>query len=176
MWARRINSIPRMGKYLSEREPRRGRQRQNNRVQCAHCPPPSREEEAVVCARETGMASSGAEATAAAAPPAPAEGSVIAIHSLDEWSIQIEEANSAKKLVVIDFTATWCGPCRIIAPVFADLAKKYPNVVFLKAIAEQFSVEAMPTFLFMKEGDVKDRVVGAVKDELAKKLELHMAQ
>ncbi|CAL5095714.1 unnamed protein product [Urochloa decumbens] len=129
------------------------------------------------------MASSGAEATAAAAPPAPAEGSVIAIHSLDEWSIQIEEANSAKKLVVIDFTATWCGPCRIIAPVFADLAKKYPNVVFLKvdvdelkAIAEQFSVEAMPTFLFMKEGDVKDRVVGAVKDELAKKLELHMAQ
>ncbi|CAL4894359.1 unnamed protein product [Urochloa decumbens] len=128
------------------------------------------------------MASSGAEATAAAAPPAPAEGSVIAIHSLDEWSIQIEEANSAKKLVVIDFTATWCGPCRIIAPVFADLAKKNPNVVFLKvdvdelkAIAEQFSVEAMPTFLFMKEGDVKDRVVGAVKEELAKKLELHMA-
>ncbi|CAN6327675.1 unnamed protein product, partial [Urochloa humidicola] len=155
----------------------------NNRVQCAH---PSREKEAVVCARETGMASSGAEATAAAAAPAPlapAEGSVIAIHSLDEWSIYIEEANSAKKLVVIDFTASWCGPCRIIAPVFADLAKKNPNVVFLKvdvdelkAIAEQFSVEAMPTFLFMKEGDVKDRVVGAVKDELAKKLELHAAQ
>ncbi|CAL4902359.1 unnamed protein product [Urochloa decumbens] len=129
------------------------------------------------------MASSGAEATAAAAAPAPAEGSVIAIHSLDEWSIQIEEANSAKKLVVIDFTASWCGPCRIIAPVFADLAKRNPNVVFLKvdvdelkAIAEQFSVEAMPTFLFMKEGDVKDRVVGAVKEDLAKKLQLHMAQ
>ncbi|CAN6341463.1 unnamed protein product [Urochloa humidicola] len=129
--------------------------------------------------------SSGAEATAAAAPApaAPAEGSVIAVHSLDEWSIYIESANSAKKLVVIDFTASWCGPCRIIAPVFADLAKKFPDVVFLKvdvdelkAIAEQFSVEAMPTFLFMKEGDVKDRVVGAVKDELAKKVELHAAQ
>ncbi|CAN6288582.1 unnamed protein product, partial [Urochloa humidicola] len=153
--------------------------RQINRVQCAQ---PSCEKEAVVCARETGMASSGAEATAAAAPaPAvPVEGSVIAIHSLDEWSIQIEEANSAKKLVVIDFTASWCGPCRIIAPIFADLAKKNPNVVFLKvdvdelkAIAEQFSVEAMPTFLFMKEGDVKDRVVGAVKEELTKKLEFH---
>ncbi|CAL4902360.1 unnamed protein product [Urochloa decumbens] len=124
------------------------------------------------------MASSGAEATAAAAAPAPAEGSVIAIHSLDEWSIQIEEANSAKKLVVIDFTASWCGPCRIIAPVFADLAKRNPNVVFLKVDVDElkFSVEAMPTFLFMKEGDVKDRVVGAVKEDLAKKLQLHMAQ
>ncbi|CAD6271642.1 unnamed protein product [Miscanthus lutarioriparius] len=122
-------------------------------------------------------------AAAAATPVAPAEGSVIAIHSLDEWSIQIEEANSAKKLVVIDFTATWCPPCRMIAPVFAELAKKHPSVVFLKVdvdemktIAEQFNVEAMPTFLFMKEGDVKDRVVGAAKEELAKKLQLQMAQ
>ncbi|KAL5203058.1 hypothetical protein ABZP36_014010 [Zizania latifolia] len=122
-----------------------------------------------------------ASATAAAAHVV--EGSVIAIHSLDEWTIQIEEANSAKKLVVIDFTASWCGPCRIIAPVFADLAKKHPNAVFLKVdvdelkpIAEQFSVEAMPTFLFMKEGDVKDRVVGAVKDDLTIKVELHAAQ
>ncbi|XP_062181438.1 thioredoxin H-type-like [Phragmites australis] len=118
-----------------------------------------------------------------AASAAAAEGSVIAIHSLDEWSIQIEEANSAKKLVVIDFTASWCGPCRIMAPIFADMAKKYPNVVFLKVdvdeiktIAEQFSVEAMPTFLFMKEGDVKDRVVGAMKEELPKRLQLLMAQ
>lgn len=84
---------------------------------------------------------------------------------------------------MIDFTASWCPPCRTIAPIFADMAKKNSNVVFLKvdvdemkAIAEQFSVEAMPTFLFMKEGEVKDRVVGAAKDELAVKLELHMAQ
>ncbi|KAL6841508.1 hypothetical protein ACP4OV_028651 [Aristida adscensionis] len=133
------------------------------------------------------MAAPGAEAAAAAEAPAPvpavpAEGAVIPVHSLDEWSIYIEEANSAKKLVVIDFTASWCGPCRIMAPVFADLAKKNPNVVFLKVdvdemktIAEQFRVEAMPTFMFMKEGDVKDKVVGAVKGELAKKLELHMS-
>nr|ACG24509.1 thioredoxin H-type [Zea mays]ACG25250.1 thioredoxin H-type [Zea mays]ACG25603.1 thioredoxin H-type [Zea mays] len=128
------------------------------------------------------MAASAAAAAAAATPVAPTEGTVIAIHSLEEWSIQIEEANSAKKLVVIDFTATWCPPCRAMAPIFADMAKKSPNVVFLKVdvdemktIAEQFSVEAMPTFLFMREGDVKDRVVGAAKEELARKLELHMA-
>jgi len=83
--------------------------------------------------------------------------------------------------VVIDFTASWCGPCRIMAPIFADLAKKHPNAVFLKvdvdelkAITEQFSVEAMPTFLFMKEGDVKDRVVGAMKGELVQKIAFHM--
>ncbi|GJM89015.1 hypothetical protein PR202_ga05610 [Eleusine coracana subsp. coracana] len=134
------------------------------------------------------MADTAAAAAAAAAPApalAPAEGSVIPIHSLDEWSMQIDEANSTdtKKLVVIDFTASWCGPCRIMAPIFEGLAKKNPNVVFLKvdvdemkAIAEQFAVEAMPTFLFMKDGEVKDRVVGAMKEELEKKLQLHMAQ
>ncbi|CAM0954702.1 unnamed protein product [Alopecurus aequalis] len=119
---------------------------------------------------------------AAAASTVAVDSAVIAIHSLEEWTIQIEEANTAKKLVVIDFTASWCPPCRMIAPVFADLAKKFPHVAFLKVdvdelkpIAEQFSVEAMPTFLFMKEGEVKDRVVGAVKDELAAKVGLHAA-
>ncbi|KAM0846226.1 hypothetical protein ACQ4PT_055806 [Festuca glaucescens] len=129
--------------------------------------------------REREMASAAA-ATATPAAATDVLGEVIAIHSLEAWTIQIEEANAAKRLVVIDFTASWCPPCRVIAPVFADLAKKFPHVAFLKVdvdelkpIAEQFSVEAMPTFLFMKEGDVKDRVVGAAKDELTAKLGLH---
>jgi protein-disulfide isomerase len=50
------------------------------------------------------------------------------------------------------------------------------NLFVKQPIAEQFAVEAMPTFLFMKSGDVKDRVVGAMKEELEKKLELQMAQ
>jgi thioredoxin 1 len=41
---------------------------------------------------------------------------------------------------VIDFTAKWCGPCRIIAPMFADIAKKYPHVVFLKVDVDDMKV------------------------------------
>ncbi|KAG2562991.1 hypothetical protein PVAP13_8KG297800 [Panicum virgatum] len=114
-------------------------------------------------------------------PPSTARAAVIAIHSLQEWSIMIEEANSANKLVVIKFTASWCRPSRIIAPFFADLAKNCPDVIFLKVdidemkdIAEQFRVRGAPYFLFMKGGDVKDRVRGANKEELAEKLLLQM--
>ncbi|XP_010538107.1 PREDICTED: thioredoxin H5-like [Tarenaya hassleriana] len=105
---------------------------------------------------------------------------VMACHSLEEWTMILESANDAKKLVVIDFTATWCPPCRMIAPVFADLAKKNPHVVFLKVdvdelqpVAQNFNVEAMPTFVFMKDGDVVDRVVGADKAMLEQTLNKH---
>ncbi|XP_062192976.1 disease resistance protein RGA5-like [Phragmites australis] len=107
-----------------------------------------------------------------------AEESVIAIHSLDEWDNQIDP----NKLVVIHFTARWCGPSHGMAPVFADLASKNPNVIFLKVdvdemktIAEQFHVDKMPTFLFMTGGDCIDQVVGARKEELEEKLNLHVA-
>ncbi|KAJ3696109.1 hypothetical protein LUZ60_001486 [Juncus effusus] len=106
------------------------------------------------------------------------EGSVIACHSVDEWTRQLEQANESKKLVVIDFTASWCGPCRTIAPAFNDFAKKFPTVLFLKVdvdelntVAQDWAVEAMPTFMFVKEGSIIDKVVGAKKEELQKKIE-----
>ncbi|KAL4584258.1 hypothetical protein LXL04_008854 [Taraxacum kok-saghyz] len=101
------------------------------------------------------------------------EGVVIGCHTVDQWEEQFQKHVDSEKLVVVDFTATWCGPCRVIAPIYAELAKKMPHVTFLKvdvdeleSIAQKYSVEAMPTFLFFKKGEIVDKVVGAKKDDL----------
>jgi thioredoxin 1 len=70
--------------------------------------------------------------------------------------------------VVIDFFATWCGPCKKIAPVFEKLAEVYPSIAFLKVdvdesgdLAELYEVQAMPTFVFLKNGVIVKRIEGA---------------
>nr|CAC42084.1 thioredoxin h [Pisum sativum] len=102
-----------------------------------------------------------------------AENEVIAVHSDESWKEQIQKGTESKKLIVVDFTASWCGPCRFIAPILAEIAKKTPQVIFLKvdideleSVAEEWSIEAMPTFLLLKEGMEVDKVVGAKKEEL----------
>ncbi|KAG0496934.1 hypothetical protein HPP92_001625 [Vanilla planifolia] len=109
------------------------------------------------------------------------EGTVIGCHTVDQWNQQLQIAIETKKLAVVDFTATWCGPCRVIAPIFADLAKKFPSVIFLKvdvdemkSIAQDWAIQAMPTFIFLKDGTIVDKIVGANKDDLPKKIELHL--
>ncbi|BBH07983.1 thioredoxin H-type 1 [Prunus dulcis] len=110
------------------------------------------------------------------------EGQVVSCHTLDAWNEQLQKGNDSKKLMVIDFTASWCGPCRFIAPFLAELAKKLPNVIFvkvdvdeLKSVAQDWAVEAMPTFMFLKEGKIVDKVVGAKKDELQQTIAKHVA-
>ncbi|XP_039010477.1 thioredoxin H-type 1-like [Hibiscus syriacus] len=91
------------------------------------------------------------------------------------------KCNESKQLVVVDFTASWCEPCRFISPFLAELAKKFPNVMFLKVdvdelkeVAAEWGVEAMPSFLFIKEGKEAGRVVGAKKEELQQAVTKHM--
>lgn len=104
----------------------------------------------------------------------PSEELVITVNNLEEWGKQIDP----RKLVVVNFFAEWCRASRKINPVFADLAKKFPNVVFLKvdvdemgSVAKEFSVDGVPTFLFMKGGRIKDMVEGADKEGLEEVLE-----
>lgn len=75
---------------------------------------------------------------------------------------------SPTKVSVIDFHATWCGPCVQIAPVFETMSKQYPNVNFLKcdvdaakAVASKYNVAAMPTFIFFKGSKQVDMIRGA---------------
>ncbi|OVA08711.1 Thioredoxin [Macleaya cordata] len=110
------------------------------------------------------------------------EGQVIGCHSVEAWKEQLQKGNESKKLIVVDFTASWCGPCRVIAPILSEIAKKLPNVLFLKVdvdelrtVAEEWNVEAMPTFIFLKEGKLVDKVVGAKKEDLQNTITKHCA-
>ncbi|NCC71910.1 MAG: thioredoxin [Sphingobacteriia bacterium] len=84
------------------------------------------------------------------------------------------------KLVIIDFWAVWCGPCRMVGPIVEEIGKDYDgNVIVGKldvdsnpGIAQKFGIRNIPTLLYIKGGKVVDKVVGAVpKQVLVKKLE-----
>ncbi|XP_057529255.1 thioredoxin H1-like [Amaranthus tricolor] len=110
------------------------------------------------------------------------EGQVISCHTVESWEEQLTKANESKKLMVVDFTASWCGPCRFIAPILAELARRLPQVIFvkvdvdeLKDIARDWAIEAMPTFMFLRDGKIIDKVVGAKKEELQMAVAKHAA-
>ncbi|XP_062111729.1 thioredoxin H-type-like [Humulus lupulus] len=108
------------------------------------------------------------------------ESRIKAVRNKDEWKAYFNTYKEQDKLVVIDFTATWCGPCRSMEPTLSDLSKLFIDVEFVKIdvdelpdVAAECGVQAMPTFLLMKKGSQVDRVVGARKDELKKKIDNH---
>lgn len=88
--------------------------------------------------------------------------------ALDEASFPLVLAASARP-VAVDFWATWCGPCRGFAPVFAHAAAKHPEILFAKVdtdanpqIAAQFAIRSIPTLAVFAGGKPLDRVSGAL--------------
>jgi thioredoxin 1 len=84
-----------------------------------------------------------------------------------------DETISGDKPVLVDFWATWCGPCQFMLPIFDKLAKKYSqkvnfgrlNVDDNQGIAMRFDVYAIPTFIVFMNGKAIDRAVGAVGEK-----------
>ena len=81
--------------------------------------------------------------------------------------------------VVVDFFATWCGPCKLIAPVLDQLAAEFDGTAKIvkldvdqaKEVAIQYGVKSVPTLIFFKDGEIADKVVGAQpKSELKNKI------
>jgi thioredoxin 1 len=90
------------------------------------------------------------------------------------------EVIKSDKPVMIDFWATWCAPCRMIAPVVEELAKEYDGQAKIckidvdanPGVASKYGIMSIPTILFFNHGKLVDKVVGAVpKTQLVSKLQ-----
>jgi thioredoxin 1 len=97
------------------------------------------------------------------------------------WGQEVEQATG---LVMVDFWAVWCGPCRMIAPTVEELAKEYEGKVKVgklntdenPEIASKYKIMGIPTIMFFKDGQKVDQIVGAVpKPQLKAKIDALLA-
>ena len=87
-----------------------------------------------------------------------------------------ESVKSGNLPLVVDFWATWCGPCRMIAPIISELATEYEGRVTVAKcdveeaddVAMEFGIRNIPTILFFKNGEIVDKVIGAVSKGVLK--------
>ncbi len=94
------------------------------------------------------------------------------------------EVEKADGLTIVDFWATWCGPCRMVAPILDQLATEYQGKVKITKLdvdaniktGSRFNVRSIPTMLFFKGGKVVDQIIGAVpRTHIEQKLQQHSA-
>ena len=90
---------------------------------------------------------------------------------------------TSNSLVAIDFTASWCGPCKLVAPLMDQLSEDYSDKITVakldidanKPVAKRFGIKSIPAVLFFKQGEHVDTVIGAKSyNEFSSTLEKHL--
>lgn len=106
-----------------------------------------------------------------------AGGNVHLVTTKEDWERKLSEANREGKIALANFSATWCGPCKLMAPYYSELSKEYPSLMFLVIDVDELSdlgtsyeIKATPSVFFLKDGEQIDKLVGCNKAELLKKI------
>ena len=95
-------------------------------------------------------------------------------------SENFESLKNGNLPLVVDFWATWCGPCRMVSPIISELAEQYDGRIIVgkcdveenEDLAADFSIRNIPTILFFKNGEIVDKMVGAqTKQKFEEKFE-----
>ncbi len=102
---------------------------------------------------------------------------MVVVNNAHEFVENIKEG-----LVLVDFFATWCGPCKMLTPVLNELVEDYPNLKVVKVdidvcedLAQQFRIMSVPTMILFKDGQVVDQFLGFMpKELLADKIKPHL--
>ena len=101
---------------------------------------------------------------------------IIEVNSIEEFNKILKDYPD--KIIIIDFWAVWCGPCMFFAPIFKKLHKEFKNdFIFLKvnvdensSVAMKYQITGIPTTLFIKNGEVVNKIVGAMNYDGMKKV------
>lgn len=105
---------------------------------------------------------------------------VVSVESEDAWNGMMQDSALKGKLILVDFYATWCPPCRRASPVYGKMSIDYDDVLFLKVDVDKVpslmrdqNVRAMPTFQLLRDSKRIDHVVGFDEQKIRRMIERH---